>query len=364
LLNILFYVYKESWHERYEITLITTINLSTKLPVSLILFPFLGFSIWQKSTSGQKPPVRTRITKKPTVSSCRYPFRFKVYFDPANKRYFFPQNQSGCPSHKGHVKLEKHQIVTPRHTIGADFELIMQQLKVSAPTDAIRALYQERTGSSLTPEQLQSLRQLGKDLIVDKNSMTSKQSPADKLLAKLQADDNIVYQYLLATWDEKDLITIRQTKKDGKILREDPYYGAERSVLGDGGPRQFVNAVLKAMSLKNEQSLLLAIAWVTKDARSYFQMFPSSLSIDVTMGTNAEKRPLARATCRTSDKRNVPFFDCFLSSGSAWVWYWLFYKVFPALLPSRSLSQVILLNTTSDSYLPLPTLNHDSAKDT
>jgi hypothetical protein len=342
-------------HERYEeITLITTTIrksvLLTRVSYFWVLFLAYCSFLQPRSRSDQKTPVRRiRTTKKPIDSSCRCPFRFKVYFDPAKNRYFFPRNQSGCSSHKGHVKLENHQIVTPRHTIGADVELIMQQLKINAPTDAIRVLHEERSGSSLTRQQLHALRQLGKDLTVG-NSSTSRQSPADKLLAKLQCDENIIYQYLLATWDEKDLMTIRQTKRDGKILREDPYYGAEKTI-GDGGPQHFVNAVLKAMSLKNEQSLLLAIAWVTKDARSYFQMFPSSLSIDVTMGTNAEKRPLARATCRTSDKRNIPFFNCFLPSGSAWVWHWMFYTVLPALLPSKSLSQVILLMHPSDSCL-------------
>jgi hypothetical protein len=45
---------------------------------------------------------------------------------------------------------------------------------------------------------------------------------------------------------------------------------------------------------------LLAVAWVTEDAKRYHEMYPYVLGFDVIFGTNQEKRPHMRGTGKTS----------------------------------------------------------------
>jgi ribosomal protein L5 len=51
----------------------------------------------------------------------------------------------------------------------------------------------------------------------------------------------------------------------------------------------------------------------------YFDLYPEVMGFDVTFGTNKEKRPMARATIKTSSNKNVPFFNALLPSGASWV---------------------------------------------
>ncbi len=48
-----------------------------------------------------------------------------------------------------------------------------------------------------------------------------------------------------------------------------------------------------------------------------FGMFPETLCADVTMGTNAEKRPLLVMTAKTSENQIVRVFQAFLPSQCA-----------------------------------------------
>ena len=54
----------------------------------------------------------------------------------------------------------------------------------------------------------------------------------------------------------------------------------------------FAQAIINALKLTGGRSLLLCVAWVTKEQVNFLDRFPWVITMDVTFGTNAEKRPL------------------------------------------------------------------------
>ena len=126
---------------------------------------------------------------------------------------------------------------------------------------------------------------------------------------------------------------------------------------GVDNPRSFAETVMKAMELGDEGRILLCVAWVTKEGKQMFSSYPQCIGTDITNGTNDEKRPLARATARDSNKKNIPFLNAFVASGSRWVHRWMFRQAFPAIFPQETLDKVRLVVTDDDKQCHLEFLD-------
>jgi hypothetical protein len=74
------------------------------------------------------------------------------------------------------------------------------------------------------------------------------------------------------------------------------------------------------------------------------------MGFDVTNGTNKEKRPMARATIKTTNNKNVPFFNALLPSIASWVFRWIFHDAFPKLLSCESLHKLRLVLVDEDYH--------------
>jgi hypothetical protein len=84
--------------------------------------------------------------------------------------------------------------------------------------------------------------------------------------------------------------------------------------VGDVGPEDdrastFAESVMKGLSLQRGATLLLAAAWVTSEDRLYYDMFGEAVGFDITCGTNAERRPLARGTLTTAKGKKRPILQ-------------------------------------------------------
>ena len=77
--------------------------------------------------------------------------------------------------------------------------------------------------------------------------------------------------------------------------------------------QQYIQSVIDGLELGG-RLFLLAVVFVTADAVRYHSMFPSVIGVDVVFGTNQEKRPHMRGTCKTSYNKNIPLFNAFLPS--------------------------------------------------
>ena len=177
-------------------------------------------------------------------------------------------------------------------------------------------------------------------------------TPASRLLKFLHESPDLAYVALTAEFDEGSRhITIRKStrKSDGApptVEVVSDLVAVDEEGVKDSANRH-ASSILKALSLGAGERVLLCCAWVTKKALRHFQMHPHAVGMDVTNGTNSEKRPQFRATCLASNNTHVPFFNAFLPSGASWVFRWLFATAFPALIPLETLRQVSVVKAVN-----------------
>ena len=86
----------------------------------------------------------------------------------------------------------------------------------------------------------------------------------------------------------------------------------------------------------------------------YYKKYPYCLGIDVTFGTNREKRPLFRVTVRTPNRHVLPILEAFLPSQQQWVFKLIIDEVFPQLLHKKYLDQTKIVVTDEDEKMFLP----------
>jgi hypothetical protein len=270
------------------------------------------------------------------------------------KRWYFPRLGSGDCGHKGHCELLPDQVRVQSSVVDSDeLELIVQQLQNNIPVACIQALLLDRTDTALSRGQIRALR-ITPDELNNLRDVTvvggTSNTPAERLLRHLQSTERVTYIALTGERAQSGLITFRQTRKRKQhtpAVEEDVIDGMGNYV-DDDSPQAFVERLTNALSLENGQKILLAVAWVTEEAKRYFKMFPEACGVDVTNGTNSEKRPNARGTLLTSNNKNIPFWNSFLPSESGWVWRWILVKAFRALLPKSGLDQMNLMITDQD----------------
>jgi hypothetical protein len=292
---------------------------------------------------------RTKTTKRPTTSPDRCPFNFTLYFSHTLKRWYFVRLGGGNCGHKGHCQLRPDQVQVRSSAVGSDnLELIIQQLKHNIPVACIQALLRERTDTVLTHGQINALRL--NDSVTGESVVGPGDTPAERLLCHLYSTEGVTFIALTGEKDESGLITFRQTRKTrrNQITETSEVVDDMVNSVDDDGPETFAERLISAMSLDHGQRILLAVAWVTEEAKRYFRMFPEACGVDVTNGTNSEKRPNGRGTLLTSNNRNIPFWNAYMPSESGWVWNWMFIRAFPALLPKSGLDEMNLMITDED----------------
>jgi hypothetical protein len=91
--------------------------------------------------------------------------------------------------------------------------------------------------------------------------------------------------------------------------------------------------------------------WVTKDGKKYHSKFPHVLGLDVTFGTNAEKRPLFRASGKTSNNNNIPHVNAFIPSQQRWVFGWCIRDGLSSILHAEALLKTCIIMTDQDEQL-------------
>ena len=262
---------------------------------------------------------------------------------------------SGVCEHKGHCQLQPAQVRVQSSVVDKDeLEQIIQQLQLNIPVTCIQTLLRHRTDTTLTRGQITALRISKEQLSKLRDSTVvgpTSNTPAERLLQHLQTIEGVTYIALTGERAQSGLITFRQTRKQKQqpsTIEEEVVVEGMVSSVDDDSPQAFVERLTNALTLENGQKILLAVAWVTEEAKRYFRMFPEACGVDVTNGTNSEKRPNARGTIVTSSNKNIPFWNSFLPSESGWVWNWILVKAFRALLPKSGLDQMNLMITDQD----------------
>ena len=91
----------------------------------------------------------------------------------------------------------------------------------------------------------------------------------------------------------------------------------------------------------DDQSMLLAVAWVTDEELSLMQMFLEVWFMDVTLGTNKEGRCLFLVCGKNSNNKGFTGVSIFVPSEQHWMFDWIFMDCLPTLL-----SHVIVQHNT------------------
>ena len=110
----------------------------------------------------------------------------------------------------------------------------------------------------------------------------------------------------------------------------------------DSDEHTYVKSVVKALHL-NDNEVLLAVFWATREGILGHRRFPWTFGVDVTNGTNNEKRPHIRVICKSRRNRNMPTIDGLLPSQQTYVFSIFFGEVVPFLLDKDALRQTQLV---------------------
>ena len=114
--------------------------------------------------------------------------------------------------------------------------------------------------------------------------------------------------------------------------------------------KAFIKDLIKGLTLK-DGTVLLAVMWVTKSGKLYHRKFPYVLGLDVTFGTNSEKRGLFRVSGKTSNNNNIPIISAYIPSERRWLFHWCITKVIPFVLDEDNLSKTKMIISDQDAQL-------------
>ena len=82
-------------------------------------------------------------------------------------------------------------------------------------------------------------------------------------------------------------------------------------------PQLYAASIIRALSINENSELLLCCCWMSKDQLRYFDLYPTVLGMDVTHGTNSEKRPLFRGVVISPNKKITTVVNGYLPSEGA-----------------------------------------------
>lgn len=219
----------------------------------------------------------------------------------------------------------------------------MQQCANNLSATSIQQLHLDRNQEHISREQIRKIRDKwsASNFVLDSNNQGS---AAERLVYQLQSDPNCKYVILTASHDNHGMITIRNKSRRTGDSSEDTH-----SPIGTGTEvRSAAGEILRRLSIGDGTQLLMIALWASTGAIDYFAKFPSVFAFDVTMGTNSEKRPLARGTASTLTKKNIPICNIFCPSEATWVFNWIFQEGLPKILPQSLLHSIRLVLTDGD----------------
>jgi hypothetical protein len=107
--------------------------------------------------------------------------------------------------------------------------------------------------------------------------------------------------------------------------------------------------------IKDHQSILLAVAWVTDKEEKFAQKFPKVFFVDATSSTNVEKRELILVCGKDSCNSGFTAMHIFVPSKKQWVYSWIYSDAIPKLLGRNATRRNRLFLTDGDrnNYAPL-----------
>ena len=112
---------------------------------------------------------------------------------------------------------------------------------------------------------------------------------------------------------------------------------------------EYANHSRVHQNLKNDQNLLVALAWVVPSEQRMFKLYLETLFVDSTESTNNEERPLLTMGGCDSSEKMFTFLRAFLPNQRTWSFRWIFYHVLPTMFSKNTISKIKVIISDGDA---------------
>ena len=222
---------------------------------------------------------------------------------------FFLKGGQGCRTHTYHPELQSDEVRVNANCI-TDKELNIHKDigKVSGPVSLPLRLMHLQNGIQLEYNTMKRMRDNVDDnmITVDPESITTTNkahlTACDKLMLELKTNPDVKFVVLYDDYCHIENITINSKKFDYDSSKEND---TPISIEKDTTIYHDIIALRRGLMDSRNQKMMLAVAWTTRYESRKFQMYPEVVSMDVSEGTNAEKRPFFNAVNYEQGTTNV-----------------------------------------------------------
>ena len=321
----------------------------------------------KKSVSkGNKVTQQDRSVRPNKDEVCH--FKFRMFFDPDDKCWFFPNQQKGNRCHNFHrQKTSKAAVHLSTKMIDpSQMQIVMQQLACHFSVSQIAKWFSVATDYSLSSNQITSLNKQLRAGLYSHESLKGLGFPSNNsieaMLEYIRGDERCVSLWITSSKETaKSHISVKMTKKrkerDAKVIEdrslvETPWeYISPDPHPNEETPLTFTERTLKTLSVGDSGRCLLSLAWADRDSITALTAFPFILGMDETEGTNCEERPLFTVVGLTRDNKIIPVVHVFMPSKARWSYTWIYTKVIPYLLPKELREKVCMIITDQGKEL-------------
>lgn len=281
---------------------------------------------------------RKTSTGRATCSDNTCPFTFSIFLHASEKRWYLKASTRSSPEiHLNHRKLHIEELPTSTKLLTAgDIEKLNIYSTVHLTSTQSAALLNKiEENCNVLPSQVQYITR--REALLASN-LTEVTSSADALLRCLQERPEVTYMTLTDDAGEASGLLVTTNK------------GRPSKICTELANQFSAQAIHKQLTLHDDQSLLLAVCWITNEERRLTEMFPEVLYMDVTSQTNNEKRPLFLVAGKDNYGRSFTAARIFLPSEQSWVFRWIFQNCLPELFGDRVTKRNKLVITDGDSH--------------
>ena len=296
--------------------------------------------------------------------TCR--FFFVVSYDSYG---FYIVNGYGNRTHCNHGKVPfEYCKVSSNALSNSEKELVLDMDNANAHHGISRSVMHQRIGVMMSLPQVRHLTS-----IVTKQEVTSsceessnflKLSAVDRLIRLLKKEKHDVFSLLYEGGKRENMAKSDDIQEFGLISESFLYNSVSKKHEQHNGLPISSHDVASSQSaslmnyaithttnlnLKKEQSLMIAICWVTQFEKRQFNLFPRTLFVDCTSDTNKEKRPFFTISARDSNGKMFIVLRAFFPNEKTWAFRWIFSTVLPLCFPASVLDKIVYICSDGDS---------------
>ena len=196
-----------------------------------------------------------------------------------------------------------------------------------------------------------------KQLLANASHVFSSGSSADRLISYLRKQDDVSY-IILSDEPNTTLLSERgkgRPRKQANIQMKYKYGNETTPAFVPQEAHDDAIRIREHLKIRDDQSILLAVAWVTDKEAKFAQKFPEVFFVDATSSTNVEKRELVLVCGKDSCNAGFTAMRIFVPSEKQWVYNWIYMDAIPKLLGKSTTlrNRLILTDGDRNNYTPL-----------